>query len=141
LRAAIQLSSQYNNACRELRWVGLSRSADWKLASMLLTWSEEHPNGAVNGQARSFKMTLTHEEMAQMIGTTRETVTRVFARFKRQKLVEVRGATLVLRDPRALQEIASRAGSVVEMEHRPSSHSAGVPFLRDGRRIAAAAVI
>jgi hypothetical protein len=56
-------------------------------------------------------MTLTHEEIAQMIGTTRETVTRALARFKRLKLIEVRGATLVLKNRGALQELAGRGAN------------------------------
>jgi CRP/FNR family transcriptional regulator len=119
LGAANQISRQYNNACRELRWVGLSRSADWRLASLLLGWGEDHSEagnhseGNVTNESPSFKMTLTHEEIAQMIGTTRETVTRAMARFKKQKLIEVRGATLVLRNQRALAEIAGRGALFV----------------------------
>jgi len=110
LRAASQISRQYNNACRELRWVGLSRSADWRLASLLIGWSEDHSEGNVTNGLAGVKLALTHEEIAQMIGTTRETVTRALARFKKQKLIEVRGATLVLRNKPALLEIAGRAG-------------------------------
>ncbi|MBZ5509669.1 MAG: Crp/Fnr family transcriptional regulator [Acidobacteriia bacterium] len=112
LGAAHQISRQYNNACRELRWVGLSRSADWRLASLLIGWCEDHAEGNVTNGTPAFKLTLTHEEIAQMIGTTRETVTRAMARFKKQKLIEVRGATLVLRNQSALQEIAGRAEPV-----------------------------
>lgn len=111
LRAANQISRQYNNACRELRWVGLSRSADWRLASLLLGWGEDHPEGNVTNESPSFKMTLTHEEIAQMIGTTRETVTRALARFKKQKWIEVRGATLVMKNHKALQDIAGRGAA------------------------------
>ncbi|MGI9102035.1 MAG: Crp/Fnr family transcriptional regulator [Terriglobales bacterium] len=118
MRAAVQISRQYNNACRELRWVGLSRSADWKVASMLLGWGEEHQNGHVTGAAPVFKMTLTHEEIAQMIGTTRETVTRVLARFRKQKLIDVRGATMVLSNQAALLDIAGR-GSMANVPPMP----------------------
>ncbi len=111
LRAATQISRQYNNACRELRWVGLSRSADWRLASLLLGWGEDHSEPYGLNHAPAFKMTLTHEEIAQMIGTTRETVTRALARFKKQKLIEIRGATLVLANTKALVDIAGRAGA------------------------------
>jgi CRP/FNR family transcriptional regulator len=111
LRAAAQISRQYNNACRELRWVGLSRSADWRLASLLLGWGDDHPDGNVTNDFPSFKMTLTHEEIAQMIGTTRETVTRALARFKKQKWIEVRGATLVMKNQGALQAIAGRGAA------------------------------
>lgn len=113
MRAAVQISRQYNNACRELRWVGLSRSADWRLASLLLGWGEDHFERTVTNDSPSFKMTLTHEEIAQMIGTTRETVTRAMARFKKQKLIEVRGATLVLRNQSALLQIAGRGALFV----------------------------
>lgn len=115
LKAAAQISRQYNNACRELRWVGLSRSADWRLASLLVGWSEDQADGNVTNGSRAFKLTLTHEEIAQMIGTTRETVTRAMARFKKQKLIEVRGATLLVRNMAALAAIAGR-GAPVEME-------------------------
>ncbi|MBZ5631402.1 MAG: helix-turn-helix domain-containing protein, partial [Acidobacteriia bacterium] len=71
-----------------------------------------------------FKLTLTHEEIAQMIGTTRETVTRAMARFKRQKLIEVRGATLVLRNQSALQAIAGRAEAPAT-DHRTALAGAG----------------
>jgi CRP/FNR family transcriptional regulator, cyclic AMP receptor protein len=122
LGAAAQISRQYNSACRELRWVGLSRSADWRLASLLLGWSEDHADGNVTNESPSFKMTLTHEEIAQMIGTTRETVTRALARFKKQKWIEVRGATLVLKNERALQQIAGRFGVCDVGEHGPMAN-------------------
>ena len=128
LRAAAQISRQYNNACRELRWVGLSRSADWRLASLLIGWSEDHAESNVTNGTPGFKLTLTHEEIAQMIGTTRETVTRALARFKKKKLIEIRGATLVLRNKAALLVIAGRAGmgecrGVVEKEPRERQNS------------------
>ena len=116
IRAASQISRQYNNACRELRWVGLSRSADWRLASLLVGWGEDNAEGNVTVGPPAFKLTLTHEEIAQMIGTTRETVTRAMARFKKQKLIEVRGATLILRKLPTLQALAGRGAAVVMSE-------------------------
>jgi CRP/FNR family cyclic AMP-dependent transcriptional regulator len=131
LQVARQMSVQYQAACRELRWVGLSRSADWRLASLLLSWAEEP--GAV-----SYKMTLTHEQLAQMIGTTRETVTRVLARFRKQGLVQQRGATLVLSNKPALQDIAG-SGAIVPETHAAAAaglSAAGSPeragFARSG---------
>ena len=109
MHAAQQMSLQYNNACRELRWVGLSRSADWRVASLLLVWLEER---GTTGVVPGFKMSLTHEEVAQMVGTTRETVTRVLARFKKQGWIQVRGATILLSNMAALQDIAGKAGTV-----------------------------
>jgi CRP-like cAMP-binding protein len=39
-----------------------------------------------------------------MLGTSRETVTRLFADFKRQQLIEIRGASLVITDKAGLQQ-------------------------------------
>jgi len=50
-------------------------------------------------------LTLTHEEIAEMLGTTREKVTRLFADFKRQQLVDVRGSGLVITDKLGLQQL------------------------------------
>lgn len=109
MHAALQMSLQYNSACRELRWVGLSRSADWRVASLLLNWVEER---GTPGPIPGFKMSLTHEELAQMVGTTRETVTRVLARFRKQGFIQVRGATILVYNMAALQDIAGKAGAV-----------------------------
>ncbi len=98
LRVAEQLSDKYNTACHEIRSLGLSHSAAEKLAKLLLEWSEK--NGGV---AVRVKLTLTHEEIAQMIGTSRETVTRLFADFKKRQFIQLRGSTLVIRNRAALE--------------------------------------
>ncbi len=46
----------------------------------------------------------THQEMADLIGSTRETVTTVLAEFKRQGLVDSRNHHFVVMDRRALTE-------------------------------------
>jgi hypothetical protein len=43
------------------------------------------------------KLTLTHEEIAEIIGTTRETVSRLFSEFKKKQLLQLKGSTLVIR--------------------------------------------
>jgi len=104
LRVAEQLSEKYNTACHEIRSLGLSHSAAEKLAKLLLEWSVK------NGGARQpdrLKLTLTHEEIAQMIGTSRETVTRLFADFKKRQLIQLKGSTLVIRNRAALESLVS----------------------------------
>ncbi len=100
LRVAEQLSDKYNTACHEIRSLGLSHSAAEKLAKLLLEWSEK--NGGPGGRV---KLTLTHEEIAQMIGTSRETVTRLFAEFKKRQFIQLRGSTLVIRNRAALETL------------------------------------
>ena len=49
----------------------------------------------------------THEEIAQMIGSSRETVTRLLSDLKRKELIRLEGSTLVISNRIALQAIAS----------------------------------
>ena len=57
-----------------------------------------------NGHVRA-TLTLTHKEIGEVIGASRETVTRLFANFKRDGLVEVRGATLIIPDKARLAKL------------------------------------
>lgn len=54
---------------------------------------------------RAFRLTLTHDEIAQMIGTSRETVTRLFAAFRKKQFIQRNGSTLVVRNRGALQSL------------------------------------
>ena len=51
-------------------------------------------------------MALTHEEMAQLIGSSRETVTRTLGEFKKQRIAELTGSTLVVRNKAVLEKLA-----------------------------------
>lgn len=102
VRVAQQLAENYHHALSEMRTIGLSHSAGEKLARFLLDWITEHHTG--NGEIK-VKLTLTHEEIAQMIGASRETVTRLFTDFKKKQLLQMRGSTLVIRDRAGLEKI------------------------------------
>lgn len=102
MRMAEHLSFEYNSTCREIRNLLLSDSASEKLARLLVDWMDKHSEPRHPGQ---LKLSLTHEEIAQMIGTSRETVTRLFALFKKKQLIQQNGATLVVRDRTALQAL------------------------------------
>ena len=100
-RVIEELSHKYNDACHEMRSLGLSHSAGEKLAKLLLEWSSR--NGQHSGQVN---LHLTHEEMAQMIGTSRETVSRLLADMKNHQVIEYHGAMLLIRNKAALRAIA-----------------------------------
>jgi CRP/FNR family transcriptional regulator len=102
LRVAQQLSSNYYTAYEEIRMLGLTSSPGEKFAKLLLSWYPEKDQ--VNGQAQ-IKLTLTHEEIAEMIGTTRETVSRLFSEFKKKRLLEAKGSILILRSRLALEKM------------------------------------
>ncbi len=104
-RVAEQLSDKYNTACREIRSLGLSHSAAEKLAKLLLDWSAR--NGENAKAEPRLKLALTHEEIAQMIGTSRETVTRLFAELKKRQIVQAKGSTLIIRNKAALKALAT----------------------------------
>ena len=104
-KVAEQLSEKYNNACHEVRALGLSHSAGEKLANLLLEWSSK--NGEATKQEPRLKLALTHEEIAQMIGTSRETVTRLFADLRKRQIVQSKGSTLVIRNKAALRLLAT----------------------------------
>ena len=99
-----QMSAQYRGACEQLRTVGLSTSAHEKLARLLLTWSEGIQQ---TKEGTRIKLPLTHEEIAEFIGTTRETVTRTLSDFKLQHLVSIQGSTLMIPNRAALENYAN----------------------------------
>jgi CRP/FNR family transcriptional regulator len=98
-----QLSSLYQGACEQLRTVGLSASAPEKLARVLLDWST---TGKETKQGTQIKVPLTHEEIAEFIGTTRETVTRTLSDFKTRQLVALQGSTMMISNRAALETIS-----------------------------------
>ncbi len=54
-----------------------------------------------------FTMALTHEELANMVGSSRETVTRMLGRFRRDKLIEIRGPSIHILSPDQLEELSA----------------------------------
>jgi CRP/FNR family transcriptional regulator, cyclic AMP receptor protein len=81
----------------------LARSSTEKLARLLLSWVSNEPHNRELRVSTEF----THEEIAQMIGSSRETVTRLFTVMKRKDLIRLEGETLVIPNRIALQAIAS----------------------------------
>jgi len=104
LRVAQQLAETYHTAIAEMRTIGLSHSVGERLARFLLDLSAGHDDE--KGELR-LKMTLTHEEIAQMIGASRETVTRLFGEFKRKQFLQVKGATLIIKDKAGLEGVVN----------------------------------
>jgi len=96
-----QLSLNYNSTCREIRDLILPESASEKLARLLVHWL---PQGEA-GPCCQLKLAMTHEEIGQMIGTSRETVTRLLAGFKKQRLIQLRGSTLLIPNRMALESL------------------------------------
>jgi CRP/FNR family transcriptional regulator len=99
----VELSRHLNRIYEQLRTVGLSSSAPEKLARLLLDWGE---NGQKTEAGLRFHFPLTHEEIGEFIGTSRETVTRTLTTFKQRRLVACNGATLTIPNRMALETFA-----------------------------------
>jgi CRP/FNR family transcriptional regulator, cyclic AMP receptor protein len=102
VRVAEQLSRNYYTAYEEIKTLGLTSSPGERFAKLLLSWSSDSKD-ASNGSP--VRLTLTHEEIAEMIGTTRETVSRLFAEFKKKELVQLKGSILLIRNRPALERM------------------------------------
>jgi len=97
-----QLSSNYRGACEQLRTVGLLTSAPQKLAKLLLDWSAA---AEPRTPGTRITMPLTHEEIAEFIGSTRETVTRTLSNFRVRQLVTLKGSSLMISDRAGLETL------------------------------------
>lgn len=98
-----ELSRSYTMACDQLRTVGLSASAPEKLARLLLEWSE---NGQTTERGTRCRFPLTHGEIGEFIGASRETVTRTLSVFKSRHLITFSGSMLMIPSRAALASYA-----------------------------------
>jgi len=103
MRAAQCLSRDFHSAYRDIHDLVLTRSSAGKLARLLLSQSPAQDLGTTQKRVHSF---MTHEEMAQRIGSSRETVTRLLSDLRRRRLIHLEGPTLVIRDRQALEALA-----------------------------------
>jgi CRP/FNR family cyclic AMP-dependent transcriptional regulator len=97
LRATEQLGIQHQGAVDVIRTIGLGHHASEKLAKFLLSQDAEGTN--------RLTLTLNHQEIGETIGTSRETVSRMFKEFKRANLIAVHGASISIRNRAALQRL------------------------------------
>jgi CRP/FNR family cyclic AMP-dependent transcriptional regulator len=103
LRAARTVALEYKAAFFEVRRLALPATASGRVANLLLDWSRETPETATRGRCM---MPLTHEEIASMTATTRETVTRVLGQMRRDQVISIRGAALTVLQPQELERLA-----------------------------------
>ncbi len=104
MRTAQSLSTKYHDAQKEIRSFGLAQSAIERLARLLLQWSSGPHGDAGNGGIR-IQVLLTQGEIAQLIGTTRETVTRLLSGLRRKGILQIKGSTFTLLDKPALEAL------------------------------------
>ena len=99
---AVLLAREVAGTFGDVHELLLARSSTEKLARLLLSWVALEPHNRDLRVDSEF----THEEMAQMIGSSRETVTRLLSDMRRKELIRIEGSTLVIPNRVALQAIA-----------------------------------
>lgn len=73
------------------RRIALSGTVAGNIAKLLLDWGATVTE--IDGK-KHFNMVLTHQEIAEMVGTTHETVTRTLASFRHDGWIRVHGASV-----------------------------------------------
>jgi CRP/FNR family cyclic AMP-dependent transcriptional regulator len=103
MHSALSMSREFQGAYRDIHDLVLSRSSSGKLARLLL--SSCAPPGLRESEELRLRSTMTHEEMAQRIGSSRETVTRLLSDLKKKRLIRLDGANLVIRNRSGLEAL------------------------------------
>ncbi len=103
IRVAQELARDCHIANEQIRTMCLSSSMAARFAKFILASAA----GANDSErAAGFQLTLTHSEIAKLIGASRETVTRLFSDLERKRLIERRGTLLAIRKRARLEELA-----------------------------------
>jgi len=104
LRAAQNISRDCQSAYDVVRSIGLSTTVSGRVAKFLL---ESAADGNVRNGAVSVGMSLTHEDISQLMGTSRESITRTLADFRKKNLLELKGSTLTIHNKPALERLVA----------------------------------
>jgi CRP/FNR family transcriptional regulator, cyclic AMP receptor protein len=87
-----------------VRSIGLSHSVSGRVAKFLLASATD---GRVSHGVVRARLTLTHEDIAQLIGTSRETITRTLSEFRKKDIVELKGSILIIHNKPALEHLVA----------------------------------
>ncbi|MFO0773434.1 MAG: Crp/Fnr family transcriptional regulator [Nitrospiraceae bacterium] len=102
------LGHRLNEAQEKAKVLALDR-ADQRLATLLIDLAAR--NGVPEAGGIRLGMRLTRQDMANMVGTTTETVIRIMGRFKKSRLVSGTANHLIIRDFARLKAFASDQSS------------------------------
>ncbi len=102
MHAAIYMSRECQQAYQHIRSF-TSTSSSQRIARLMMDWSHDDSRQATT---HGIKIALTHDEIGQIIGMSRETVTRTLATFRKQHIAELNGSTLLIQNMAAIQKLA-----------------------------------
>jgi CRP/FNR family transcriptional regulator len=102
--ALLTLSKELTEIANRARSLFLSQTSTARLAKLLLEWGNNAtPNGS---PIVRINKSFTQEQIAQMIGSSRETVTRLLTTLSRRHIIEITVDSILIRDWRALETVA-----------------------------------
>lgn len=104
LAMAKALEKDYRAAFDEARLIALPGSPAGRLARLILGWAEDTRQ---KNPTLPITVPLTHDELAAMTATTRETVTRTLGRFRKDKLIATHGVALRVLQPAELKRLSA----------------------------------
>ncbi len=102
LHATQHLARDCSDSYGVVRAIGLSHSVSERFARFLL---ESAADGEISEGKLRCRLALTHEEISQLIGTSRETITRLLSEFRRNSMAELKGSTLIIHNQPALRSM------------------------------------
>ena len=79
------------------------RDVTSKLAELLLDLAEEY--GVDDARGTLVALKITHQELANLIGSTRETVSLTLSQFKRKSYIATEGRKVIIADPASLRAL------------------------------------
>jgi CRP/FNR family transcriptional regulator, cyclic AMP receptor protein len=100
LQAAQHISRDCQDAYEVARLIGLSHSVSGRIAKFLLTSATD---GLVTNGVVRLRLALTHTGIAQLVGTSRETIARTLAEFRKKDIVELKASILTIHNRYALE--------------------------------------
>lgn len=103
---AVAISRDFTEFLEHARGLLVSICAAEKLARLLLSLADQFGRRTPNGV--TVQTLLTHEEIAQMIGASRETVTRALNTFKQKRVIRAEEGDVLILNPVALAALASQ---------------------------------
>jgi CRP/FNR family transcriptional regulator, cyclic AMP receptor protein len=98
------LSQELTEITNRTKLLLLPQTVCNRLAKLLLEWSKE--NSSDTSATVRLDRTLTHEEIAQMICSSRETVTRLLANLSKEQVIRITSDSILILDCRALERFA-----------------------------------
>ena len=112
---ALKLFSSFSERLRQSDEVIeslLHREVATRLATLLINLADRFGTG--NGTGTILDVRLTHQDLANMIASTREAVSKVMSEFQRDGYIEVRSRKIVILDRNSLSEYAGPSGLSVD---------------------------